>query len=318
MRKTGKVLTLLVLALPLLGTSLVSGSVVAVNAQAEDTGVRVSSEVAEDPVIEAKDEGITITDVTDEESAETETVYEDYVTDRDAQEFITEAHEKALQEANKQLSIAIMPFSISNSVAARAAESLSVGSSISYYGYSTHRYTVLNQEAYCIEPGARSPSSGNYTSINAYTIDAEGHGKIDVAYLRACMYYLYGAPGFDKSIFPSRYYDGDVPSADDYWVMSHLLVSKAFQNSSRAIQEGCTESFYDWYWENLTGDRYNGASENTTWNKIAYTHLFAEVPDGFEIHFLSTGNNTQLIAYWTYEETKTDITVSKNGLMEIT
>lgn len=192
------------------------------------------------------------------------------------------------------------------SVHARSAgqtEHLTTGTQIDYYGSRTRRYTVNGEEAYCVEPRVSGPSSGDYRVTEAYTVDTEGHGALDIRYLRAAMWFSYGAPGFDKSMWPDTYYDGTTMDADDYRVCSHLLVSKVFQNGSAAVKVGCTAGFYNWYWRYITGDYRNDASidRKNPWNQIAFDGRVNEVPDTFRVYFLYTGTGTQLIAFWDYE-----------------
>ena len=252
-------------------------------------------EKVEDPVLEEGDK-----ETTDEKKSEP-------APDNSIPEKQTESEEPTSEDLKALVaryhSIAIAGAGVS--AAARATEYLSTGQTLYYYGSKTHRFSVNGQEAYCIEPIVDSPGSGNYQVINSYTIDVEGNGKNPIDYLRAALWYSYGSPGFDPDMWPATYYDGSSMDADDYRICSHLLVSKAFQNSTSALRVGCTRDFYLWFKNNITGDKYTDSNidSNNPWNQIVYQNKYQDVPDDFNVYFLYTGDDTQLIAYWDYNPT---------------
>lgn len=229
------------------------------------------------------------------ENDKSENVADTEVKTEDADDVIARAHSIAMAGLPKSL--------FARSRSARATEHLSTGAQLNYGGARTHRYSVGGQEAYCIEPCVSSPASGEYAVIDAYTIDVDGYGALDLKYLRAAMWFSYGAPGFDASMWPSSYFDGTGMDADNYRICSHLLMSKVFQNSSSAVRANCSAAFYNWYSTQITGDYMTNpsANRNNAWNQITYGGRASEVPDTFEVKFLYTGNGTQLIAFWEYQ-----------------
>ena len=74
--------------------------------------------------------------------------------------------------------------------------------------------------AYCADPAAATPAPGTYSKSGVSDAD-----------LIATMWFSYGAPGFDASMFPDTWYDGSGWSADKYTVASHVLLSYAYQGS---------------------------------------------------------------------------------------
>ncbi|WP_443657367.1 thioester domain-containing protein, partial [Ellagibacter isourolithinifaciens] len=99
---------------------------------------------------------------------------------------------------------------------AQASESVevTVGDDVPYAGYFTTRMWADGEVAYCAEPAAGTPAPGTYSKSGISDGD-----------LAAAMWFSYGAPGFDESVFPERWYDGTGWSEDKYLVASHVLLS---------------------------------------------------------------------------------------------
>ena len=88
------------------------------------------------------------------------------------------------------LSVAIVPAS----AYAAGSVNVSIGRDIPYAGYVTTDMSADGQVAYCIEPMRGTPAAGSYS-----TSPAED--------LAAAMWFSFGAPGFDASMWPSSWYD---------------------------------------------------------------------------------------------------------------
>lgn len=127
---------------------------------------------------------------------------------------------------------------------AYAAETgyLSVGAKIPYDGYSTNYMTVDGAPAYCAEPAKGTPASGSYTKsgiVPSAAIGSAGH-------VAAAMYYGYGSPGFDPSIWPSTWYDGTPLNEQRYMVLTHIVISDAYTCNGMEALKGCSKAFKDW------------------------------------------------------------------------
>ena len=97
---------------------------------------------------------------------------------------------------------------------------VSIGEKVWYAGYNTCRMQADGQMAYCAEPTAPTPAPGTYSKGDA------GAGDLTTA-----MWFSYGAPGFDESMFPDSWYDGSAMGDDEYLVASHILLAYAHQGS---------------------------------------------------------------------------------------
>ncbi|MDU5257810.1 thioester domain-containing protein, partial [Eggerthella sp.] len=107
---------------------------------------------------------------------------------------------------------------------ALAAEQVkvTVGGDIPYAGYFTTNMWADGEIAYCADPAASTPAPGTYVKT------AEDGN------LAAAMWFSYGAPGFDKSMFPASWYDGSGWTDDKYHAASHVLLVYCFRHFSRS------------------------------------------------------------------------------------
>lgn len=161
---------------------------------------------------------------------------------------------------------------------------LSVGYKIEYDNWDTNVFSVNGFEAYCGTPSSTTPPEGTYEMEPLFnTVVAAG------------LWYGYGGPGFDASLWPQ---DGPAgSSADGYRVMTHLaLAYLATGSPSFAYGENASNSFKSWCESTLFGagsicDRIrnegfmvNGASTSAT-----------ALPQGFSAYSMQTGSDTQVI-----------------------
>ena len=171
---------------------------------------------------------------------------------------------------------------VSAPVSAFAAGSVNVtiGDDIPYAGYSTTHMYADGEVAYCAEPASSTPAPGTYSKSGVSDPD-----------LIATMWFSYGAPGFDASMFPDTWYDGSGWSADKYTVASHVLLSYAYQGSKADAVFGTSGDFEDWARSELLGD---------TWKSIKASK--GKVSTGFEAFCIHTGPGTQVLMSFTWDK----------------
>lgn len=169
---------------------------------------------------------------------------------------------------------------VSAPVSAFAAGSVNVtiGDDIPYAGYSTTHMYADGEVAYCAEPASSTPAPGTYSKSGVSDPD-----------LIATMWFSYGAPGFDASMFPDTWYDGSGWSADKYTVASHVLLSYAYQGSKADAVFGTSGDFEDWARSELLG---------ATWKSIKASK--GKVSTGFEAFCIHTGPGTQVLMSFTW------------------
>lgn len=169
---------------------------------------------------------------------------------------------------------------VSAPVSAFAAGSVNVtiGDDIPYAGYSTTHMYADGEVAYCAEPASSTPAPGTYSKSGVSDPD-----------LIATMWFSYGAPGFDASMFPDTWYDGSGWSADKYTVASHVLLSYAYQGSKADAVFGTSGDFEDWARSELLG---------ATWKSIKASK--GKVSTSFEAFCIHTGPGTQVLMSFTW------------------
>ena len=171
---------------------------------------------------------------------------------------------------------------VSAPMSAFAGESVDVtiGDDIPYAGYSTTHMYADGEVAYCADPQASTPAPGTYSKSGVSDTD-----------LIAAMWFSYGAPGFDASMFPDSWYDGSGWSADKYKAASHVILAYAYQGSKADAVFGTNGDFEDWARSELLGK---------TWKSIKANK--GKVSTGFEAFCIHTGPDTQVLMSFTWDK----------------
>lgn len=179
---------------------------------------------------------------------------------------------------------------------AHAAETakLTVGSSIYYGGYSTNWMWADGEIAYCGNPSASTPPSGTYPKS---ALSAPSGRTAEAV---ADLWFGYGAPGFDASMWPDRWYDGSTMSDNHYAALTHILLSDTYTSDGNYAMYGCTEQFKDWVQYNVLGFGDSGEVTNPDATGRQIAARTGEVPRNFEAFQLSTGAGTQIILSFEY------------------
>lgn len=179
---------------------------------------------------------------------------------------------------------------------ASAAESvkLDVGSKISYAGYTTTWMYADGEMAYCGNPSALTPPAGSYTKHKISSTSGRD------AETEADLWFSYGSPGFDKSLWPDTWYDGSAMTDSRYAALAHILLSDTFSSNGNYALFGCNEDFKSWCRYNVIGYGTDGSliNDNATGRRILAR--MSEVPKNFEAFMLYTGEGNQLILSFKY------------------
>lgn len=162
--------------------------------------------------------------------------------------------------------------------AAQKAE-VTVGDNIPYAGYETTLMWADGQPAYCADPSAATPAPGTYAKSETTASD-----------LRSTMWFAYGAPGFDGSMWPDAWYDGSGWTADKYRAASHVIISYAYQDSKAEAIFGTNAEFSSWARAQLLGKTYKAMRSRA-----------GEVSTGFSAYVIDTGDATQALLTFTWE-----------------
>ena len=157
---------------------------------------------------------------------------------------------------------------------------------------------------YCVEPSKRGDFDGTFTTtdINSPTGRSEE--------VRKQLWFCYGAPGFDASMWPSTWYDGSSMDAQKYTVLSHILLADTWGSDFDTAVYGTTASFRDYVSYNILGYGNTGTdyNENSTAHQMA--RRFGEVPNenSFKAYEVFTGSSTQhMVSFLYYPKGKVKI-----------
>lgn len=195
------------------------------------------------------------------------------------------------------LAFTMAPLALAHPEPAHAAGNsvqLSVGASIYYDAYETSWFSADGEMAYCANPSSATPGAGTYVKS---TISAPS-GRTEE--LIADLWFSYGSPGFDKSLWPSIWYDGTPMNDGRYAALAHILVADTFASDGNYAMYGCSEGFREWVRQYTLGFGSTGQviNDNAAGRKIFERR--GEVPDSFEAFMLHTGTGTQVIVSFSY------------------
>lgn len=179
---------------------------------------------------------------------------------------------------------------------AYASESseLEVGGSIYYAGYSTNWMSADGSMAYCGNPSAATPDSGSYEKGG---IDAPS-GRSDET--TGDLWFGYGSPGFDASMFPDTWYDGSGMTDARYAALTHIIVSDTFSSNGDYALYGCSQDFKDWARTYVIGFGEDGSEINANATGRQMCARAGEVPPNFIAFELFTGERTQIVLSFKY------------------
>ena len=183
---------------------------------------------------------------------------------------------------------------------ASAVGELWVGDDIEYGGWSTKSFAVNGNEAYCGDPAKGTPPAGSYTM-----------NEITDPVVAAAVWFGYGGPGFDPSMWPQTWQDGTAMTADRYRALTHIVISDLYVHNSHYSYGQCDDDFIQWCQDNVIGYSFeDGHLFNT--NTITYrinSQAFEllgngasrdDFPPGFTAYIMPTVDDKQVIITFEY------------------
>lgn len=171
------------------------------------------------------------------------------------------------------LSVAIVPAK----AYASGDVNVTIGKNLPYAGYETTQMSANGNDAYCIEPSHATPDAGTYPTSEAGD-------------LAAAMWFSYGAPGFDASMWPGSWYDGSGMDEDKYRVASHILLSYANLGSAAEATYGTNAEFASWAEREIAGNVWGQVNARAN-----------EVSTGFSAIRIHAGSDAQTLASFTWD-----------------
>ena len=166
---------------------------------------------------------------------------------------------------------------------------------VNYAGFKTGRmYSDSGTPIYCAEPDKQTPAAGTYKKEAIQTIvNPDSGDAYKVETLASVLYYGWGGPGFDKSMWPDKWYDGSTMTADNYWALTHICVAQAYARKAGQAVRGTDASFKEWVYDNIL-------RTNPNTGEIHEDNIFAQMlnrrdslPSGFvdSCYQLNTGTD---------------------------
>lgn len=163
-----------------------------------------------------------------------------------------------------------------------------------YAGYSTAKMYVDNTLVYCATPSKQTPPSGTYAKSNLYVTYESSQEDTVISWLAKVVYYGYGGPGFDASMWPTTWYDGSRMTTNNYIALTHIMIADIFSGEGTVAMYGCNQNFKDWVYDKIfKWDEHDKVDKNNTESKI----LAAPLPEGFasSCFVLKTGSSSQCV-----------------------
>lgn len=171
---------------------------------------------------------------------------------------------------------------------------LSVGGSIPYAGFFTTWMWADGQMAYCAQPSKYTPSEGDFEKS---PLSAASGRDAEAA---ADLWFGWGGPGFDYSMWPSSWYDGSAMTDARYAALTHIILSDTYSSSGNAAMHGCTQAFRSWCQQNVLGFDDDGSVINGNATGRLMCSRMGEVKPSFKAFQLYTGSTTQMIVSFSY------------------
>ena len=182
----------------------------------------------------------------------------------------------------------------SEAYAEESQVNLEVGRAIRYAGYLTYEMSVDGNRAHCAVPRMPVPHSGTYTASELSPLGNR------VGEVRADLWFSFGSPGFDKSLWPSSWYDGTPMTDDRYQVLAHILISDSYASDAKAALYGCNPAFCSWARQYVIGFDEDGNLINGDASGRRIIARASEVPQSFHAFEVNTGTNRQTVISYRY------------------
>lgn len=163
-------------------------------------------------------------------------------------------------------------------------------------GADTGRFTVDGAAAWCSDPQFTSPKTGDYPVAEAHTRpNKEGWSHKDST-LRSVVYRSYGAPGFDRSEWPSTDWDGSAVTDDELYAYSHIMIADRMWAQGDIALRATKPAFKRWYCHEFLGYEWGTPGTPIT-NPDAVALRFEREgsPEGFRVIELDTGYNSKYV-----------------------
>lgn len=144
--------------------------------------------------------------------------------------------------------------------------------------YLAERAEHARQASRAAEPSSPTPAPGSYSTSPVPSGD-----------VTAAIWYSFGSPGFDASMFPGSWYDGGGWDDAKYAAASHVLIAYAYSGSESAATHGTSAEFASWAKSELIGGTFAKMKAGA-----------GKVSAGFEAFCVRTGGGSQTLVSFSW------------------
>ena len=138
--------------------------------------------------------------------------------------------------------------------------------------------------AYCVDPTTMVPDAGSYATIPVEEFNPEW-----AAQTRAAMWFGYGGPGFDPSMWPEQWEDGTPMDEEGYYAATHLILSYTTLRMPNYVYYRAGSAFVDYASSTFLGIDASGATVNPDATLFQIIARADEVPDDYTCYYLNCG-----------------------------
>lgn len=157
---------------------------------------------------------------------------------------------------------------------------LNVGSKIEYEGSTTTYMWAGESFAYCGTPHLYTPPAGTYTKQPVDMRYYAANNGWTARNLASVLWFSYGGPGYDPSMFPSRWADGSAVTDGRRIALTHIVIADMFCCNADLALDEVDDDFYNWARNNITRYRTD-LSQNPNSLQDAFVNRDWEVPQEF-------------------------------------
>lgn len=175
------------------------------------------------------------------------------------------------------------------SVPPSASLEWSGGNRVYYGNYNTPIFTSTDAAgkvsfAYCVDATTPPPDPGRYATIPVEEFNP-GWARL----IRAAMWFSWGGPGFDRSMWPDAWHDGSAMGAASYYAASHLILSYATTQNMGYVYYNAGSSFISYAAGSFLGVALDGSTANPSSTMFQMFARASEVPDDYVCYYLACG-----------------------------
>lgn len=186
-----------------------------------------------------------------------------------------------------------------------------------YGGYNTPIFSTVDGAgrvtfAYCVDPTTTVPAAGPYG-----TISVEDFNPYWASQIRAAMWFGYGGPGFDPSMWPAAWNDGSPMDAPKYYAATHLILSYATTQNCSWVYYNAGSQFINYGATTFLGVNVRGDVTNPNSTMFQMFNRAAEVPPDYMCYYLDCGrwDYTQYVIAQDVYERNGSLIIEKTSLV---